>query len=115
MKGKQLAKDMGFVGVEELQANADNYRERLRDFDKVKKEGKILVQYGIPSAFKPGSYDRYSSLEMYPDVEYFLMISSGYSIFPFDLDIFSSPDKIQPCPYILFGGRILAASKKAGQ
>ena len=36
MKGKQLAKDMGFVGVEELQANADNYRERLRDFDKVK-------------------------------------------------------------------------------
>jgi hypothetical protein len=74
MKGKQLAKDMGFVGVEELQANADNYRERLRDFDKVKKEGKILVQYGIPSAFKPGSYDRYASLEMHPDVEYFLMI-----------------------------------------
>lgn len=74
MKGKQLAKDMGFVGIEELQANADNYRERLRDFDKVKKEGKILVQYGIPSAFKPGSYDRYASLEMHPDVEYFLMI-----------------------------------------
>lgn len=74
MKGKQLAKDMGFVGVEELQANADNYRERLRDFDKVTKEGKILVQYGIPSAFKPGSYDRYASLEMHPDVEYFLMI-----------------------------------------
>ena len=43
MKGKELAKDMGFVGVEELQANADNYRERLRDFDKVKKEGKILT------------------------------------------------------------------------
>jgi|10_taG_2_1085330.scaffolds.fasta_scaffold00824_20 hypothetical protein len=74
MKGKQLAKDMGFVGVEELQDNADNYRERLRAFDKVKKEGKILVQYGIPSAFKPGSYDRYASLEMHPDVEYFLMI-----------------------------------------
>jgi len=74
MTGKRLAKDMGFVGVEELQANADNYRERLRDFDKVKKEGKILVQYGIPSAFKPGSYDRYASLEMHPDVEYFLMI-----------------------------------------
>ena len=74
MKGKELAKDMGFVGVEELQSNADNYRERLRDFDKVKKEDKILVQYGIPSAFKPGSYDRYASLEMYPDVEYFLMI-----------------------------------------
>jgi|TARA_R110002020_G_scaffold150401_1_gene327065 hypothetical protein len=74
MKGKQLAKDMGFVGVEELQSNADNYRERLRDFDKVTKEGKILVQYGIPSAFKPGSYDRYASLEMHPDVEYFLMI-----------------------------------------
>ena len=74
MKGKELAKDMGFVGVEELQSNADNYRERLRDFDKVKKEGKILVQYGIPSAFKPGSYDRYASLEMHPDVEYFLMI-----------------------------------------
>jgi len=74
MKGKELARDMGFVGVEELQANADNYRERLRDFDKVKKEGKILVQYGIPSAFKPGSYDRYASLEMYPEVEYFLMI-----------------------------------------
>ena len=79
MKGKQLAKDMGFVGVEELQANADNYRERLRDFEKVKKEGNILVQYGIPSAFKPGSYDRYSSLEMYPDVEYFLMIPTGGS------------------------------------
>ena len=74
MTGKKLAKDMGFVGVEELQANADNYRERLRSFDKVKKEGKILVQYGIPSAFKPGSYDRYASLEMHPDVEYFLMI-----------------------------------------
>lgn len=74
MKGKELARDMGFVGVEELQSNADNYRERLRDFDKVKKEGKILVQYGIPSAFKPGSYDRYASLEMHPDVEYFLMI-----------------------------------------
>ena len=74
MKGKELAKDMGFVGVEELQSNADNYRERLRDFDKVKKEGKILVQYGIPSAFKPGSYDRYASLEMHPEVEYFLMI-----------------------------------------
>ena len=74
MKGKELARDMGFVGVEELQSNADNYRERLRDFDKVKKEGKILVQYGIPSAFKPGSYDRYASLEMHPEVEYFLMI-----------------------------------------
>lgn len=74
MKGKELARDMGFVGVEELQSNADDYRERLRDFDKVKKEGKILVQYGIPSAFKPGSYDRYASLEMHPEVEYFLMI-----------------------------------------
>tara|TARA_R100000664_G_scaffold4911_1_gene9652 strand:- start:4626 stop:6071 length:1446 start_codon:yes stop_codon:yes gene_type:complete len=74
MKGKELAQQMGFVGVEELQTNSEDYRERLKNFDKVEQRGKILVQYGIPSAFKPGSYDRYSSLEMYPDVEYFLMI-----------------------------------------
>ncbi len=74
MKGKELANEMGFPGVETLQTNSEDYRERLKNFDKVQQKGKILVQYGIPSAFKPGSYDRYSSLEMYPDVEYFLMI-----------------------------------------
>jgi len=44
-----------------------------------------------------------------------LIISSGSRILPFDLDIFSSPAKIQPCPYTLLGTGIFAASKKAGQ
>ena len=42
-------------------------------------------------------------------------ISKGFKIFPLDLDIFSSPDKIQPWPKTLFGGSISAESKKAGQ
>ena len=43
------------------------------------------------------------------------MISRGFKILPFDLDIFSSPDKIHPWPKTLLGGLILAANKKAGQ
>ena len=74
IEGKKLAKEMGFVSNEQLQTNSEDYRKRLKDFKKLKKIGNIMVQYGIPSAFKPGSYDRYSSFELYPDVDYFLMV-----------------------------------------
>ena len=43
------------------------------------------------------------------------MISIGSKIFPFDFDIFSSPESIHPCPYTLFGGSIFAANRNAGQ
>jgi methionyl-tRNA synthetase len=35
-----------------------------------------------------------------------LTISIGFNIFPLDLDIFSSPDSIHPCPKILLGSSI---------
>jgi hypothetical protein len=56
---------------EELQKNAEGYRETMKDFPKV--SNNIIFQYGGGSMFKPGSYDRYTPFRNNPEADFLIM------------------------------------------
>jgi hypothetical protein len=56
---------------EELQKNAEGYRETMKDFPKV--SDNIIFQYGGGSMFKPGSYDRYTPFRNNPEADFLIM------------------------------------------
>ena len=56
---------------EELQKNAEDYKERMKDYPRV--SDNIIFQYGGGSMFKPGSYDRYTPFRNNPDADFLIM------------------------------------------
>jgi hypothetical protein len=68
---KDWMKKNGAAKPEELQKNAEDYAEKMKDFPRVS-DG-IIFQYGGGSMFKPGSYDRYTAFRNNPEADFFIM------------------------------------------
>ena len=56
----------------ELQKNAQEYKEKMRDFPRV--SDNIIFQYGGGSMYKPGSYDRYTPFRNNPEADFLIMV-----------------------------------------
>jgi len=56
---------------ENLQKNAEDYAQQMKDFPEVKDN--IIYQYGGGSMFKPGSYDRYTPFRNNPEADFLIM------------------------------------------
>ena len=56
---------------QELQKNAQEYKEKMRDFPRV--SDNIIFQYGGGSMYKPGSYDRYTPFRNNPEADFLIM------------------------------------------
>jgi hypothetical protein len=68
---KEWMKKTNSVGPEELQSNADDYAQQMKDFPQV--SDNIIYQYGGGSMFKPGSYDRYTPFRNNPESDFLIM------------------------------------------
>jgi hypothetical protein len=68
---KEWMKKTNSVGPEELQSNADDYAQQMKDFPLV--SDNIIYQYGGGSMFKPGSYDRYTPFRNNPEADFLIM------------------------------------------
>jgi hypothetical protein len=69
-KIKQIMKEEGWSGVEELQVNREKYIEQMRGYSKKSYEDGIIIKDGGGSMIKPGSYDRYVSFKLHPDADF---------------------------------------------
>ena len=56
---------------EELQKNAQDYADKMKDYPTV--SDNIIFQYGGGSMFKPGSYDRYTPFRNNPEADFLIM------------------------------------------
>ena len=56
---------------EDLQKNAQDYADKMKDYPTV--SDNIIFQYGGGSMFKPGSYDRYTPFRNNPDADFLIM------------------------------------------
>ena len=70
-KIKEWMKRTNAAKPEELQKNANAYKETMKGYPKV--EDNIIFQYGGGSMFKPGSYDRYTPFRNNPDADFLIM------------------------------------------
>ena len=68
---KEWMKKTNAANPEELQKNAEDYKEKMKSFPKVS-DG-IIFQYGGGSMFKPGSYDRYTPFRNNPEADFLIM------------------------------------------
>lgn len=68
---KEWMKRTNSPSPEELQKNAETYRETMKGYPKV--EDNIIFQYGGGSMIKPGSYDRYTPFRNNPDADFLIM------------------------------------------
>ena len=69
-KIRQIMKEEGWSGVEELQMNREKYLQQMKTYAKQKFEDGIIIKDGGGSMTKPGSYDRYASFYIYPDADF---------------------------------------------
>lgn len=70
---KDYAKKSGFASPEQMTKNQEDYIKAQSESQNVKYEDGIIVQYGGGSMFKPGSYDRYTPFEIYPDADFLVI------------------------------------------
>jgi hypothetical protein len=68
---KDWMKKTNAPAPEELQKNAEDYRETMKGYPKV--EDNVIFQYGGGSMFKPGSYDRYTPFRNNPEADFLIM------------------------------------------
>ena len=68
---KDWMKATNAVNPEELQQNAEEYKEKMKDFPRV--SDNIIFQYGGGSMYKPGSYDRYTPFRNNPEADFLIM------------------------------------------
>lgn len=68
---KDWMKQTNAPGLEELQKNAESYKETMKGYPKV--EDNIIFQYGGGSMIKPGSYDRYTPFRNNPEADFLIM------------------------------------------
>lgn len=69
-KIKQIMKEQGWSGVEELQMNREKYIKQMETYGKQSYQDGIIIKDGGGSMTKPGSYDRYVSFKLYPDADF---------------------------------------------
>ena len=69
---KEWMKDTNAPEPEELQRNAEDYKEKMKGFPEV--QDNIIYQYGGGSMFKPGSYDRYTPFRNNPEADFLIMV-----------------------------------------
>jgi hypothetical protein len=70
---KTYANKAGFAKPEQMAKNQEDYIKAQSESSDVKYEDGIVVQYGGGSMFKPGSYDRYTPFEIYPDADFLVI------------------------------------------
>jgi hypothetical protein len=70
---KNIAKNRNFASPEEMQKNQELYVQSQKDSKDVVYEDGIIKQYGGGSMFKPGSYDRYTPFENYPEADFLVI------------------------------------------
>jgi len=70
---KKIASERGFASPEEMASNQMSYVEAQKQSPNVKYEDGIVIQYGGGSMFKPGSYDRYTPFENYPEADFLVI------------------------------------------
>ena len=58
---------------EQLQKNAKQYMDTMKNNPNVKLVGNIIVQYGGGSMFNPGSYDRYTPFKNNPEADFLVI------------------------------------------
>jgi hypothetical protein len=68
---KEWMKKTNSPSPEELQKNAENYKETMKGYPQV--EDNIIFQYGGGSMYKPGSYDRYTPFRNNPEADFLIM------------------------------------------
>jgi hypothetical protein len=69
---KKWMKETTSATPEELQKNAEEYAQSMKDYPTV--SDKIIYQYGGGSMFKPGSYDRYTPFRNNPEADFLIMV-----------------------------------------
>lgn len=70
---KRIAKENNFATPEMMAKNQEEYIKAQQSSENVKFEDGIIIQYGGGSMFKPGSYDRYTPFENYPDADFLVI------------------------------------------
>ena len=68
---KNWMKKTNAANPEELQKNAEGYKDNMKNFPRV--SDSIIFQYCGGSMFKPGSYDRYTPFRNNPDADFLIM------------------------------------------
>jgi hypothetical protein len=68
---KEWMKNTNAPNTDELQKNAESYKETMKGYPKV--EDNVIFQYGGGSMIKPGSYDRYTPFRNNPEADFLIM------------------------------------------
>ena len=68
---KSWMKKTNAAKPEDLQKNAQDYADKMKDYPTV--SDNIIFQYGGGSMFKPGSYDRYTPFRNNPEADFLIM------------------------------------------
>jgi len=69
---KEWMKETNAPKPEELQKNAQDYVQQMKDYPRV--SDNIIFQYGGGSMYKPGSYDRYTPFRNNPEADFLIMV-----------------------------------------
>lgn len=69
---KRWMKQTNAPGIEQLQKNAEEYAEKMKEYPHV--EDNIIYQYGGGSMVKPGSFDRYTPFRNNPEADFLIMV-----------------------------------------
>jgi predicted chitinase len=70
MNIKKQIEDKGYATLDKLEQNKEGYIESRKKEGAVDYTDGIISQYGFGSTMKPGSYDRYTPFENYPDADF---------------------------------------------
>jgi hypothetical protein len=73
MNIKDWMKNTNSATPEQLQQNAQGYKEQMKTYSGVDYKDGIIFQYGGGNMMKPGSYDRYTPFRTYPDADFMIM------------------------------------------
>jgi hypothetical protein len=68
---KNWMKSVGSPSPEQLQKNAEDYKQNMKNYPRV--SDSIIFQYGGGNMFKPGSYDRYTPFRNNPEADFLIM------------------------------------------
>ena len=73
MNIKDWMKNTNSATPEQLQQNAQGYKEQMKTYSGVDYKDGIIFQYGGGNMMKPGSYDRYTPFRTHPDADFMIM------------------------------------------
>jgi len=73
MNIKEWMKNTNSATPQQLQKNAEDYKEQMKTFSGIDYKDGIIFQYGGGNMIKPGSYDRYTPFRTHPDADFMIM------------------------------------------